>query len=421
MEPDSTRLALLGAAHLVQSMDAPVSSLGTGITATPTSSLFAISSAGSVTVWDAADPLEEERWTAPPGELIVAFDDRDAVTRELATDRLRVSGRADRSPVVTLSDPGGSAWRVEGGIWHKGDDGFCFHDATSGEIIYRHVDTDVGGWQTADAARGAAIIAGATTDGSVDIVDAPSGRRICSIPGTGSQIQEVRISEKGDTVAILRGLELEVWSTWRCESYRVFHPLDGLDAMRGMVLGSGYLRFLGGDVLALGTDDRTVAYDLMRDAEIFRAAGRCGLRSSGPSLVIECYNEGRGVTVEVWDAEEGMVVTEIRSKEFRGWYSRKMSVAGSGEFVVAFTGDRQLAIIDLPSGEESFRLHTRTRVEEIKIREDDLAVDVLDQSSRVIHTYPATRAGLVAAACRALARTEVAGDVAEECARLERR
>ncbi len=99
-----------------------------------------------------------------------------------------------------------------------------------------------------------------------------------------------------------------------------------------------------------------------------------------------------------------------------GTFQRPLRMLRSGDAMMARPVSGHLARIDLPDSEESLRIYTRAPVHELWPHDDGEYVDVVDEISGALHTYPATRAGLFRSACEALARTEVAAAAAEACA-----
>ncbi|MDC0669058.1 WD40 repeat domain-containing serine/threonine protein kinase [Nannocystis radixulma] len=392
------------------------------------STRFAILSS-RVTLWDSADRLELRRWTPPRGEKVMRFDEREVSTRDDA-GVIRLHDRRGTRPPLVLAEPDAPgdrshAWSVAGGVWRETvagarDGGLIrFHDENSGRERYRR-QTLGGGRQTAAPAARAALIAGAVADGSVEVLAPPDPAPLCRFPGDGTRVREVRISGDGAWVGVLRNSgELSIWSTASCERHLSASPFRMPDQ-----LATGILSFLGSELLVVRGDDRTSVLDPSTGHERLLAVDNCDdhsspqgfsiISSDGRYLLTSCRSRGHLGDVSLWAVDSGVKLAEHDFSAYSGVAYNSMvrspgmedapllEFAHSGDFLVARTQKGQLAVLSVPEMREEFRLHTRSRADDLRLHGDDREIDVLDAESGVIHTYPVTRAGLVEAACAAL-------------------
>ncbi|PCC70100.1 Serine/threonine protein kinase [Nannocystis exedens] len=405
---------------------------------------FAIISSG-VTLWESADPLEVGRWTPPLGQQVVRFDEREVSTRD-ADGVVRLHDRRGERPPLVLPEPDlpgerSFAWSVDGGIWRepaansKNRGLIRFYDEW-GRKRYSRGYLPGGGRQTVAPAARAARIAAANPDGSVDIIEPPESTPLCTIAGDGTRVREVRISSEGTYVGVLHDSgELAIWSTPWCKRELAAFPFT----MPDQILTS-LISFLGSELFVIRDDNRTSVLDPETGLERCLAIDTCPgaearkgfsiISSDGRFLLTSCRSRDNLEEVRLWEVDSGSQLANIDFSAYSGVAynpaprspgleeAALLEFAHSGEFLVARTQKGQLAVLSVPALEEQLRLHTRSAADDFRLRSDDRFIDVLDAESGAIHTYPVTRAGLVEAACRALARTDIAGQVASECGQL---
>ncbi|MFZ6185936.1 protein kinase domain-containing protein [Nannocystis pusilla] len=405
---------------------------------------FAIISSG-VTLWESADPLEVGRWTPPLGQQIVRFDEREVATRD-ADGFVRLHDRRGERPPLVLAEPDApgersSAWSVDGGIWRepvgrtRGRGLIRFYDEW-GHPRYARTYPPGGGRQTVALAARAARIAAANLDGSVDVVEPLEPTPLCRIPGDGTRVQEVRISSEGTYVGVLfESGALAIWSTPACKQELRASPFT----MADQVLNS-LISFLGSELFIIRDDNRTSVFDPETGLERCLAIDTCPdgerhkgfsyISSDGRFLLTSCRSRDNLKEVALWEVDSGTRLSDIDFSAYSGVAynpaprspgledAALLEFAHSGEFLVARTQKGQLAILSVPALEEQQLLHTRSVADDFRLRSDDRFIDVLDAESGAIHTYPVTRAGLVEAACHALARTDIAQRVTPVCRRI---
>jgi hypothetical protein len=439
-----TDLRLSETPNLHQSTPPIASVYGEHLSSSRGGTRFAVISAG-VTLWDSADPLEVARWTPPLGQQVVRFDEREVATRDGDGVVRLHDRRGERAPLVlAVRDAPGersSAWSVDGGIWREpagnggGKGPIRFYDEW-GEQRWARGNLPGGGRQTAAPAARAARIAAANPDGSVDIIEPAEPTPLCTIGGDGTQVREVRISREGTYVGVLRDSgELAIWSTPTCKEERAASSFLMPDQV-----SSSIISFMGSELFIVRHDERTSVLDPQTGRQRFLAIDPCRdpdrrqgfslISSDGRFLLTSCRSRSNLQEVRLWEADSGMQLTTIDFSAYSGAAynpvarspglenAALLEFAHSGEFLVARTQKGQLAVLSVPGLEEQLILHTRSPADDFRLRSDDRFIDVLDGESGVIHTYPVTRAGMVEAACRALARTDAARAVADECARV---
>ncbi|MCY1012061.1 hypothetical protein OV079_42250 [Nannocystis pusilla] len=228
---------------------------------------------------------------------------------------------------------------------------------------------------------------------------------------------------------------LAIWSTPACEQELRASPF----AMADQVLNS-LISFLGSELFLIRDDNRTSVFDPETGLERCLAIDTCPdgerhkgfsyISSDGRFLLTSCRSRDNLKEVALWEVDSGTRLSDIDFSAYSGVAynpaprspgledAALLEFAHSGEFLVARTQKGQLAILSVPALEEQQLLHTRSVADDFRLRSDDRFIDVLDAESGAIHTYPVTRAGLVEAACHALARTDIAQRVTPVCRRI---
>lgn len=390
------------------------------------------------TLWSARDFLALDAWAPPPGERVVGLHGDEVTTRDGAGVLRIHDRRGARAPVALASrDPRqahnyGEARSGGGGVWRRidgaaTDDGtqhvvnrLSLHDRSSGAELFFHDDTRRGFHVTAAAARDAAVIAAATADGGIDVIDAARDRTVCAIPGDGAALEVVAITDRGEHVAAVRKSgELELWDARACQRTAALRPFSALEVDEQL----RYLRtfeFAADGALALRYRGRTVVIDPRTGAERLRVDDPClvsqpwghsHLAPDGRHLLTTCETGARGW---LWDVEGRELVAAV---DLGGLVGRP-EFSRDGESMAFRTGDGRLTIVGVADGRPRFELRGRAKIERFALRGE--RVDVLGDDGSV-YTYPLTRAGLLSAACRALSGTADAGVALATCADLAAR
>jgi hypothetical protein len=116
---------------------------------------------------------------------------------------------------------------------------------------------------------------------------------------------------------------------------------------------------------------------------------------------------------QLWDVERGQAIGEF---ELLGYTSMPV-FSDDGELLIFAVGSRELAVVRVADGRELLRIPTRElpdRFASLRMRAGLPIVDVITLDGELV-SYPITRAQLVDAACRVLARSELATRTADHC------
>ncbi|MCA9715690.1 MAG: WD40 repeat domain-containing protein, partial [Myxococcales bacterium] len=432
-------------------------SLRTTATGEPTESwtfgadgaLLATSGSKGLRSWYLEDPLVESRWAPPAGETITFLANEITTRDEQGRVRLYDVGAHAAKFAATDPDPKAGAtvenhdlWSTETGYWSSSsimDHGrflghaMRFFDKQTGAVLIDVPDPEHGyrGPYPEPAEHAAVAAELITVDNEPllrihDLRRGPDHARTCELPPRGDRwsAKNLRISHDGGTAAMLDlSGEVTFIDVDSCAP-RVTVPAIAAHeaALDENVERFGFFRYLRTFTF---TDDgtlfvshlgRTVAIDPVSGrlrAEIEHSCADDPYREAYPSpdgqhVVTHCPRER---DARIWHVDSASLVARLELPDERPVFSPDGARLGH------FINSGEIAVVRVEDGAEVVRLRARGGFPGSRMRftPDGASLQMLAQDGAV-NTYPATRVGLVAAACRALARTELADEVADACA-----
>lgn len=376
---------------------------------------------GALRLWDLRDPRALGEWTRPRDHKLYHVEDGLALTTDPGfamwihgVDRdappLRLGG-VDTLKMLRADAIDGALWTTE----------ICYGVPSGGELSLwdratgtRLFSAELGGSmpRTIAVPRAASDAAIAVVDdrrGGLEVIDARANRRLCALAGDAAPFVDLAVSPDGGAVAALdRQGTTTIWDTDTCRVRARFAAEHASGATWGSPMDPGNLVFSGdGSAVSLVRDGTTEVFDLARGMR--RTSPCAGRPQRSPDLeriAMTCAGDGR---TWLWDAERDEEVALLPGEIARG-------VSDDGTRLLTSSFDGWVAT-DTAAGDPVMRVRDHARG--VRLRGawlegsgDQLRVLGGDRLSRV----SLTRAGVFAAACRALQATEVFAEVSDACA-----
>lgn len=404
------------------------------VAASPDSTRIATASEdGTIKLWKIDDPRLLDRWQPrerSADETITLVDDEFVATRVDAT-HTRIYAPGEASPRVSVTTLAGGFQfiaRAQDGflVWpavYEGPGTFevRFFDAASGDERFRLPvrATDIPSYYDTHlaSARRSPIAAVDRLDGATAVFELQTGATRCVVNGSGALSAGLTLQQGGALGATIddRGT-IRIFDGQTCE---VRHSLAPFDTFNAYFLSE--FRFSGAGLLTARHRQRTVVHEPSTGAELFRIDDACAsdqyggaeLSPDGIHLVTYCGSEYRA---RIWNTREKRVLAILEGVEAPVEGSTRFSNDGARLVSRAEAGD--IVTWDPRTGTLVSRIRrgaTSDASNFLGIRGDGEAVRTVDRGG-AISTYSSSRAGLVAAACRALEGTDVMVDVAQQCA-----
>ncbi|KIG13086.1 Serine/threonine kinase PKN8 [Enhygromyxa salina] len=331
---------------------------------------------GSARLWSPAPHLELDRFVAPERETIRAFSDEVVVT-QIRYGAIQVYPRAGAStPSVVDSkyegtQPLGFATDRPTRVAYEADQHYEVLELGAADPVCRIDARDSEGWALS-----------------------PDGLVFASLDGAGV---------------------VQIWDidTCRAREHFTVPEAKGQGEMRLHLRSDGALRLR-----------TTLGLNVIRDAsgQTFRVDEQCPSEDAGWSqlspdgrlLLSSCnglateHNPG-----QLWDTASGGLIREL---DLRG-YDREPQLSSDGQLILINAGPREIAVLRLADGRELFRVPGRlspTRPAKTRASEHGLVLEIVGDDGGLV-TLPLSVPGLVDAACKLLARSELAERAAPHC------
>ncbi|WAS99299.1 WD40 repeat domain-containing serine/threonine protein kinase [Nannocystis punicea] len=396
------------------------------VVASPDGTRFATASDdGTVRLWRTGDPRVLRRRQAPPGERVTAFDDAFVATLdEAGVTRIRTDSDAPVAtipafpgifgvPLVARVPAGFLVWPFA--VYSPSEWSIRLLDPQTGAELFRHV-VAAGDERVLDVvtafARDADRVAVGQRDGSLAVFDTRTGERACTLAGDGQPLHAAALRDDGRLGAThdARGT-LAVWDLTTCQKLYAAATAGSEEHVREFrFVGTGsFLVQRGGrvTVYAAATGEVRLGVEDPCSADF----GDADLSPDETRLVTYCYGPGRG-----WlrDVPSGELIATLDGIDPYGDVHDRFSRSGDRLTVPADDGD--VLVWDARTGELLVRIRDTHRSDWHAPRlADDGATLHLHQGNDAVLTLPATRPGVFAAACRALAGTDARADVRGPC------
>jgi|JI10StandDraft_1071094.scaffolds.fasta_scaffold09448_10 WD40 repeat protein len=404
-----------------------------------------------IRLWSLRDPRQVASWWLPgsPADakesgsrLVVARDDQLHVHDRRSG--ILVTRIADTMP--TAEDRELHAVHVfEDRLWSRRGDWLRAHDLRDGRLLLRQRwPATEWSWTTSVGAPRFVLTA---PDGPFEVVDAATGMTRCRITGEGERMRpdpyfrKVALSRDGrhlavpagdrDETALVTGLpgalRVSLWSTDDCTPRTVIAlPHEGRTAPPLLELS-----FAEAGPLVTRLGATTFVHDPASGFRRFRVDDACSYDAFSPEGVSELSPDGTmllticGGHATLWPLSgepptEVDVAVGLGSRYYTDAYAAGTSryfFADSERILLPDTsGD--LLVWDIAAAAPDVRLSARgSSLFDATVTVDGEHIQHQDHRNQFT-TYAATRRSVMTAACRALVMTEVADQVATECAAL---
>jgi WD40 repeat protein len=438
--PPGEPLAVLGDALLVD-RDGIVrveAWRGTVTARLPPAAAFAASSDGRllatatgtrIDLWTTGDPRSLDRWSLPADESVVPCSDPSLVASVTTGGvvHLREFG-AERAPRVLYPPPTGEVRLVvpfAAGAWimattSSGDTHLSLHDrATGSSHSYTpSPDPDAGDLVFALQAPRLAALRG---DGALEVIDAARGQRLCTHAVPDPTSARLAIGPDGARVAVAHAdgrLEILDGSTCAVLTASSAAPENGAAAVDFLHYGAdgSLVERRGRRTTIHGSAPGTAALRLDDPCPASAPAGRAVLSPDRARLVSTC-----GDAVYLWRTDTGERLATIDRPRAWTWMITPWNFSASGAHLLVIDGRGDARILDTRAGSEITRLRgwlggsdLDTPWSQARLVDDGGQVEAIAPGGALVR-YSATRAGTFDAACRALAATDAADEVAALC------
>ncbi len=404
-----------------------------------------------VRLWNLADPRVLASWRPPEGVRATLHAGRVVVTEAPGRvvrvhDRRTgaVLGRIAEEPAgVDDAEPPLRDVHVAGDrMWSRRGDELRLHDLRDGHLIQRQRRS----WPASDGEwylpHGAPRSFAVTAEGSIDVFETASGALRCTITGeahryAGAPAPGVAIvlSRDGERIAVLTGernpittdligaFRITTWSTTACEMLATMdlpiadrRPLPLLE-----------LAFAENGSLVTRVGITTHVHDPATGRLRFRAEDRCTydhlrlvgaseLSPDGATLLTSC--DGRSFLWSLSGEEPVLIDLPTRTNNTSiAHYAtgRRRSFFRDGERVLLTDEHGGLVVWDTVMSSTVIRLRAAGPLFiNATVALDGETIEYHGPPDTLV-TYPSSRNGLIAAACRALSGSEVWNEVAREC------
>mgnify|MGYP002777794624 CR=1 FL=1 len=378
----------------------------------------------NVQIWAAADPRIVDRWPLPAGESVVASADPTLVATTDASGVVRLHEYGAGRPALVLQPAAARDVRLvvpfPEGVWvlSVGDAGqtiLGFHDRASGRLLHRHAPANER--EQVEFALHAPRLAALQEDGSLVVVDAASGERLCSSVRAGAATPGLAVSADGGRIAVITAeRRLEILDGTTCETLAATEAAGAeLDFFYYGLDGSLVERAAGRTTIRDGSTS-AVKRSLADPCPASAPSGRAVLSPDGARLVSTC-----GDAVYLWRTDSGERLATIDRPRAWGWTVTPWNFSADGAHLLVLDARGDARILDARAGSEVARLRgwlagtpDDTPWYAARLVGDGRLVEAVAPNGDLVR-YAATRAGHFAAACRALADTEAAAQVAHEC------
>ncbi|MBK9752018.1 MAG: protein kinase [Nannocystis sp.] len=405
-----------------------------------------------IRLWSLRDPRPLASWWLPGSpENALESGSRMVVARD---DELHVHDRQTGHIVARIADttpvaPDGelhAVYVLEDRLWSRRGDWLRVHDLRDGRLLLRQLRRWPATHWSWITSVGAPRIVLTTPDGAFEIVDVATGATRCRITGEGERMRpspwlsKVALSRDGrhlavpagdhDETALVTGLpgalRVSLWSTDDCTPRTVITlPHEGRAPPPLLELSFAEN---GSLVTRLGTTtfvhDPATGMQRLRVDDVcsFDDEGVSELSPDGTTLLTICG--GHAVLYPLGGEPPTEIDVAIGHDEryYTNQYAeglRRHFFADSGRILLPDpSGD--LLVWNIATAAPDIRLSTRgSSLFRATVSADGEHIQHQDHRNQFT-TYAVTRRSVMAAACQALVTTEVADQVATECAALSR-
>lgn len=390
---------------------------------------------GATKLWHLEDPRVLARWQPPQGEEISGLASDFVMTMDAAyVPRIYVqengTPRVIGRKLVLAVGPHAERFGEDFLIWADAvvDEpwSLCLFDGKSGVEKFCRIEEwgqlrkGIHFYQVT-LARQASLVAVGQHGGAIDVLDLRKGELRCTIPGDGAWGRVGAFGESGGWLAAIDDQwDIHLWNAQDCTRHAIItftadEPFDRESL--------GEFVFSGQGDLLLRYQEHVVVYDVPTATERLRVDDPCPrsdgnghaeISANGDLLVTYCGGLGRA---SIWDIDQGTMVAAIDEIDVSKRPIRPFSSSGD-LFLGRTSGTSDLRIFDVATGKSVTRIRAMNPKNWpilLNFDEDKATVRVVEADG-ALYTYATTRAGTVAAACHALAGSEVYDQVEVPCA-----